>query len=60
MVKNHRYSEKRNSILPIHDLLFPIGSHLTDRITHTTTFVTSTVEHWLEQEIAQWVNHQVI
>ena len=24
----------------------------TDRITHTTTFVTPVVEHWLEQEIA--------
>ena len=26
----------------------------TDRITHTTTFVTPVVEHWLEREIAQW------
>ena len=24
------------------------------RITHTTTFVTPVVEHWLEREIAQW------
>ena len=30
--------------------------HATDRITHTTTFVTPVVEHWLEREIAQWVN----
>ena len=29
--------------------------HPTDRITHTTAFVTPVVEHWLEQEIAQWV-----
>ena len=29
--------------------------HPTDRITHTTAFVTSVVEHWLEREIAQWV-----
>ena len=29
--------------------------HPTDRITHTTTFVTPVVEHWPEQEIAQWV-----
>ena len=28
----------------------------TDRITHTTTFVTPVVEHWLEREIAQWVH----
>ena len=30
--------------------------HPTDRIAHTTAFVTPVVEHWLEQEIAQWVN----
>ena len=26
----------------------------TDRITHTTAFVTPVVEHWLERKIAQW------
>ena len=30
--------------------------HPTDRITHTTTFVTPVVEHWPEREIAQWVH----
>ena len=30
--------------------------HSTDRITHTTAFVTPVVEHWLEREIAQWVS----
>ena len=30
--------------------------HPTDRITHTMAFVTPVVEHWLEQEIAQWVH----
>ena len=30
--------------------------HPTDRITHTTTFVTPVVEYWLEREIAQWVH----
>ena len=30
--------------------------HPTDRIAHTTTFVTPVVEHWLEREIAQWVH----
>ena len=30
--------------------------HPTDRITHTTAFVTPVVEHWLEWEIAQWVH----
>ena len=29
--------------------------HPTDRITHTTAFVTPVVEHWLEREIAQWL-----
>ena len=30
----------------------------TDRMTHTTAFVTPVVDHWLEREIAQWVNHE--
>ena len=30
--------------------------HPTDRITHTTAFVTPAVEHWMEREIAQWVH----
>ena len=30
--------------------------HPTDRIVHTMAFVTPVVEHWLEQEIAQWVH----
>ena len=30
--------------------------HHTDRIVHTTTFVTPDVEYWLEREIAQWVH----
>ena len=46
MVKNHSDSERGN-ILPPHGLLFP-----TDRIAHTTAFVTPVVEHWLEREIA--------
>ena len=32
--------------------------HPTDRITHTTVFVTPVVEHWLEREIAQWVRQE--
>ena len=32
--------------------------HPTDMITHTTAFVTPVAEHWLEREIAQWVNHE--
>ena len=30
--------------------------HPTDRIAHTTAFITPVVEHWLEREIAQWVH----
>ena len=62
MVKNHSYRERGNPLLP-HGLLFPISSkgsfymhHPTDRITHTTAFVTPVMEHWLEREIAQWVH----
>ena len=53
MVKDHTDSEKGNP-LPPHGLLFPISSkgyfnmhHPTDRIAHTTAFVTPVVEHWL-------------
>ena len=60
MVKDHSDSEIGN-LLPPHGLLFPISSNgsficiISDRITHTTAFVTPVVEHWLEREIAQWV-----
>ena len=30
----------------------------TDRIAHTTAFVTPVVENWLERDIAQWVHHE--
>ena len=63
MVKDHSDSEKGNP-LPPHRLLLSINSkgsfictvRITDRITHTTAFVTPVVEHWLEREIAQWVH----
>ena len=32
--------------------------HSTDRIAYTMAFVTPVVEHWLEREIAQWVQHK--
>ena len=64
MVKDHSDSERGNP-LPSHRLLFPINSkvffymhHPTDRITHTTAFVTPFVEHTLVREIAQWVHHE--
>ena len=60
MVKDHSDSERENP-LPPHGLLFPInnkGSFIfaipqTGYHIPTTAFV---VEHWLEQEIAQWVH----
>ena len=30
----------------------------TDRIVHTTAFVTPVVEHWLKQQIAECVHHE--
>ena len=33
--------------------------HPTDRIIHTTAFVTPVVEHWLEREIAQWIRRPI-
>ena len=62
-VKDHLDSEKENLLQPLHGLLFSSkGSfiymhHLTDMIVYTTAFVTPVVEHWLELEIAQWINH---
>ena len=33
-------------------------NHPTDRIAHTTAFVTPVVVHWLEPEIAQCIHHE--
>ena len=30
--------------------------HPTDRIAHITAFVTPVLKHWLEREIAQWID----
>ena len=32
--------------------------HPTDRIAHTTSFVTPVLEHWLEREMTQRVHHE--
>ena len=32
--------------------------HPTDRMTHTTAFVTPVVDHWLEREIVSGAQHQ--
>ena len=58
-------SKRRNPMPPFNGLLFWIisrgslhASFHTDRIMHTMDFVTLIVEHWLEQEIAQWVHYE--
>ena len=48
MVKDHSDSEKGN---PMQPQGFFYMHHPTDRITHTTVFVTPVVEHWLEREL---------
>ena len=60
MVEDHLYSETGNPLPPLHWLLFPISSkeyfyihHPTERIVHTTAFVTPVPKHLLEREIAQ-------
>ena len=61
VVKDHSDSEKGNPLPPWATLsdeqqgLFYLH-HPTDKITHTTAFVTPVVDHWLEREIAQWVH----
>ena len=57
IVEEHSDS-KRGIMLPLlHLLLFHIH-HPTDWTAHTTVFVTSVMEHWLEWEIAQWFIHE--
>ena len=64
MVKDHSDSERGNLLSPLHVLLFTISSKgsfictIPDRIAHTMEFDTPVVEHWLEQEITQWVDHE--
>ena len=59
MVKDHSDSERGNP-LPPHGLLISINSkgyfichHSTDRIAHTTAFVTPVVENWLYNRQSQ-------
>ena len=56
MVKDHSDNKRGNPLSPISSKGYFIRIIPTDRITHTTAFVTAVVEHWLEREIAQWVH----
>ena len=61
MVKDHSGSERGNPLSLLHGLLFSIsskGSFICTRIAHPTGFATPVVEHWQEQEVAQWVHHE--
>ena len=59
-------SQKRNLLmLPIHELFFSISQkgsfyihNPTNKIAYIMFFVIPVMEHWLEQEIAQCVNHE--
>ena len=59
MVKDHSDSETEETRCRHIGYSFRLAQgffymhHPTDRITHTTAFVTPVVEHWLEREIAQ-------
>ena len=55
MVKDYLDSENGNPMPP--ELFY--SHHPSDRIEHTTAFVTPVVEVWLEREIAQLVYHEV-
>ena len=61
--KDHLASKRGNPLQPhrLHVLISNKGSffmhHPTDRISHTSAFVTPVVEHWLKREIAPWVYH---
>ena len=64
MVKYHSDSEREETRCRHMGYTFLLAARVllyapfhTDRIAHTTAFVTPVVEHWLEQEIAQWVHH---
>ena len=55
MDKDHSDSERGNPLPSHRQQGFFYMHHPTDRIAHTTAFVTPVVDHWLEREIAQWV-----
>ena len=61
MVKNHSDSERKptaNTWTTLSELGFCYMHHPTDRIIHTTAFVTPVLEHLLVRKIAQWVHHE--
>ena len=62
MVKHHSDSERVN-LLPPHGLFFQLATRVllyapSHREAYTTVFDTPAMVHWLEREIAQWVDHE--
>ena len=53
MVKDHSDSRHMDYSVQLAAQFFYMH-HPTDRIPHTTAFVTPVGEHWLEWEIVQW------
>ena len=60
MVKDNSDSERRNPLL-LSGLLFLIAEffYMNDRIVQTMASVSLVVEHCLEQEVTQWVDHEI-
>ena len=57
MVKNNRCRHTMVYFFFISNKRYFYMHQPADMIAHTTVFITSVVEHWLEEEINQWVNH---
>ena len=66
MVKDYLDSERGNPLLPLHGLFFLISSKgsfictIPDRISYTTTFVIPVAERWLEQDILDRYQDNII
>ena len=62
MVKDHLDSERKNLLPPVHNyLIYSKGFYMcypTNRIGYTMAIVMPVVEHWLKQEIVQWVPYE--
>ena len=56
MIEDHSDSEKGNLLLFVINSKGSFICTIPDRIAHTTAFVASVVEQWLEREITQWVH----
>ena len=58
MVKDHSDNERGNPNFIGYSSKDIYMYHLTESVVYTMTFVTPDVEHWLEWEVVQWVQHE--